>query len=82
MSTTRPLDPAAFAYSPADAARYSGLGLTKIKALLRSDVLPFRKDGRRTLIFRADLEAYLLSLKTASVPVPRGDHGRFVSVQS
>lgn len=77
------LDPAAFAYSPTDAARYAGLGLTRIKTLLSIGALPFHKDGRRTLIFRADLEAYLLSLKTASVSVPRGERGRFApAVQS
>lgn len=70
-------EPQAFAFSPADAARFAGLGLTRIKALLSIGALPFHKDGRRTLILRADLESYLLNLKTASVPVPRGDHGRF-----
>ena len=81
MSTL--LDPNAFALSPADAARYAGLGLTRIKTLLSIGALPFHKDGRRTLILRTDLESYLLNLKTASMSVPRGERGRFVpAVQS
>ena len=47
----------AFAFSPANAARYSSLGLTRIKTLLRTRVLPFHKDGKRTLVLRSDLEA-------------------------
>ena len=47
MRTPKPIDPNAFAYSPADAARFCGLGLTRIKALLRDGTIPHRKDGRR-----------------------------------
>ena len=47
------LAPLPFAFSPADAARYSSLGLTGIKTLLRTGVLPFHKGGRRTLVLRA-----------------------------
>lgn len=72
-------EPQAFAFSPAHAAQFAGLGLTRIKALLSIGALPFHKDGRRTLILRADLESYLVSLKTASMPLPRGERGRFAA---
>jgi excisionase family DNA binding protein len=75
-------EPNAFAFSPGDAARYSSLGLTGIKTLLRTGVLPFHKGGRRTLVLRSDLEAYLSGLG-AKVPKvscrPRGARGRFAS---
>jgi hypothetical protein len=75
-------EPSAFAFSPANAARYSSLGLTRIKTLLRTCVLPFHKDGKRTLVLRSDLEAYLSGLG-AKVPKvscrPRGARGRFSS---
>jgi hypothetical protein len=73
----------AFAFSPANAARYSSLGLTRIKTLLRTCVLPFHKDGKRTLVLRSDLEAYLSGLGAKVVPKvscrPRGARGRFSS---
>ena len=56
MST--PIEP--FALSPKDAAAYGGLGLTTIKALLRSGALPYRKAGKRTLILRSELYGGLL----------------------
>ena len=68
-----------FSLSPADAATYTGLGLTTIKKLMRTGALVPRKDGRRTLLLRTDLEVYVLSLKTGRGSTPRGDHGRFVS---
>jgi hypothetical protein len=72
-------EPNAFAFSPANASRFSSLGLTRIKALLRSRALPFHKDGKRTVILRADLEAYLTSLAAKVPRRPRGAQGRFVS---
>jgi excisionase family DNA binding protein len=70
-------DPLAYAFSPAHAARYSGLSLTRIKTLLREGVLACRHDGRHRLILRSDLEAYLLGLGTGAVVKPRGEAGRF-----
>jgi hypothetical protein len=72
-------EPNAFAFSPANASRFSSLGLTRIKALLRSRVLPFHKDGKRTVILRSDLEAYLIGLADKAAPRPRGARGRFAS---
>ena len=69
------------ALSVADAARYTSLGLTAIKALLRTGAVPFRKAGRRTVILRADLDIYLGSLPTARPLVPRGEAGRFVEAR-
>ena len=56
-----------YAFSPADAARWCGLLLPT----------PCRKDGRRTLILRAELEGYIAGLSTARPALSRGDHGRF-----
>jgi excisionase family DNA binding protein len=81
MPALEPVTPP-FAFSPAGAAGYSSLSLTRIKALLRSRVLPFHKDGKRTVILRSDLEAYLVGLGAhpPGVPCrPRGDQGRFIS---
>lgn len=41
----------------------SGLGRTKLYELLRSGQLPARKLGKRTLILRSDLEAFLSNLE-------------------
>jgi hypothetical protein len=68
-----------FSLSPADAATHTGLGLTTIKKLMRTGALVPRKEGRRTLLLRADLEAYVLSLKTGRGSAPRGEHGRFAA---
>ena len=40
----------------------SGLGRTKIYEPINSNALPARKLGKRTLILRADLDAFLSSL--------------------
>jgi excisionase family DNA binding protein len=66
-----------YALSPKAAATFCGLGLTRIKALIRDGVLPIRKDGRRTLILRADLEAYIASLSTGRLALPRDACGKF-----
>ena len=68
-----------YAFSPADAARFAGLGLTRIKTLLRTGALPFHKDGKRTLILRTDIETYLTNLAAGRLSIRRGDQGRFVS---
>ncbi|MGD0418447.1 MAG: helix-turn-helix domain-containing protein [Xanthobacteraceae bacterium] len=73
-----PFQPGAFAYSPADAATFCGLGLTRIRRLMRDGVLPIRRADRRILILRADLEAYIASLSTTRLALPRGDSGKFV----
>lgn len=39
-----------------------GIGRTRLYELLKSGELPARKLGKRTLILRADLEAFLTSL--------------------
>jgi excisionase family DNA binding protein len=77
MRTPKSVDPNAFAYSPADAARFCGLGLTRIKALLRDGAIAHRKDGRRTLVLRSDIEAYLTSLAAGRLNIHRGERGRF-----
>jgi excisionase family DNA binding protein len=77
MRTPKSIDPNAFAYSPADAARFCGLGLTRIKALLRDGTIAHRKDGRRTLVLRSDIEAYLTSLAAGRLTIHRGERGRF-----
>ena len=71
-------EPNAFAFNPANAARFTSLSLTRIKALLRSGKLPKHKDGKCTLVLRSDLEAYMLSLGTRTPRQARGDGGRFV----
>jgi hypothetical protein len=49
-------------FSPAGAARYSGIDLTRIKAYMRSGALPFHKDGRRTVILGPDIDNLRLGL--------------------
>jgi excisionase family DNA binding protein len=44
---------------PKDAARRVGLARTRIFGALASGELPYRKDGRRTLIDVADLDAWI-----------------------
>ncbi|HEY6697095.1 MAG TPA: helix-turn-helix domain-containing protein [Acidimicrobiales bacterium] len=50
------------AVSVAEAARIIGVGRTRLYALLDDGTLPARKLDKRTLILRADLEAFLTSL--------------------
>jgi excisionase family DNA binding protein len=50
------------AYSPQEAARVAGLSRGSIFKALREKRLSARKAGTRTLILRADLEAYLADL--------------------
>lgn len=50
------------AVSIEEAQIMSGLGRTKIYELMNAGVLPARKSGKRTLILKADLDAFLASL--------------------
>jgi excisionase family DNA binding protein len=49
-------------YTIEAAARESGSGRTKLYAAIKCGRLKARKDGRRTIILRSDLLAYLESL--------------------
>lgn len=63
--------PEVLAYSVAQLPRVMGLGASVINGLLKSGQLPSRKVGRRTLILRSDVEAYLNSLPLrVAMPVP------------
>ena len=48
----------------ADAVRVAGTSRTVLYEEMRAGRLPFRKLGRRTLIMRADLEAWLSEMPT------------------
>ena len=60
--TTEPID--ALAYPPAQAAKVTGRSHTRIKKAIREKELTARKDGRATLIERAELQRWLASLPT------------------
>ena len=51
--------PDRFGLSIADAVRVSGVGRSSIYEDIKSGALKARKKGRRTLILRADLQAWL-----------------------
>lgn len=60
-------------FSINDAVLASGLGRDMIYGAIRDGRLKARKVGRRTLILRADLEAYLCNLPTLELNrAPRG----------
>ena len=50
------------AYSPREAAKAAGHGVTQLYAALASGQLRGKKRGRRTLILNPDLKEYLASL--------------------
>jgi excisionase family DNA binding protein len=50
------------ALSVKDACKLGNLGRTTLYQLIKSGCLPARKCGRRTIIFRSDLEAALKAL--------------------
>ena len=52
----------------------SGLGRTKIYELLKSGELPGKKLGKRTLVLKSDLEAFLSDLNSYAAQQP--DAGR------
>ena len=54
----------ALAYPPAQAAKVTGRSHTRIKKAIREKELTARKDGRATLIERAELQRWLASLPT------------------
>jgi excisionase family DNA binding protein len=60
--TTEPID--ALAYPPAQAAKVAGRSHTRIKKAIREKELTARKDGRATLIERAELQRWLANLPT------------------
>jgi excisionase family DNA binding protein len=51
-----------------EACRVAGIGRTKIYEAIASGTLTARKFGKRTLVLRADLQAFL-----ASLPVVQAD---------
>lgn len=55
-------DPEPAAFDAAGAARYLGVGKTTLFAEIKDGRLPARKAGRRTLILRGDLDAWLAKL--------------------
>lgn len=63
-------------FSINDAVLASGLGRDMIYGAIRDGRLKARKVGRRTLILRADLEAYLSSLPELQLSIlPSGGSG-------
>lgn len=48
--------------SPREAARFLGIGQTFFYQLLKDRRLKARKLGRRTIVFREDIDAFLASL--------------------
>jgi excisionase family DNA binding protein len=57
------------AYSPAEAAELGGISLSKIYEEARNKRLTIRKSGRRSLITRRDLEAWLNGLPKKPIPL-------------
>lgn len=55
---------AQIAYSPTDAAKIAGIGRTTLFEEIKAGRLRALKAGRRTLIRRADLEAWIDALRT------------------
>lgn len=61
-TTERPNQDQVFAYSINDAAQVAGIGRTTLYDEIRTGRLNARKAGRRTLILREDLQAWLAAL--------------------
>jgi excisionase family DNA binding protein len=53
--------------SPVEAAVVAGVGRTNIFKLIAEGALPARKIGKKTIILRADLMAFLKNLPRAGV---------------
>jgi excisionase family DNA binding protein len=71
------------AFSAVKAAHYLGLGLTRVKVLVRTGRLPAFKDGRRTVILKTDLDAFLASLPPATPSTASRDAGgKFQAVRA
>ena len=62
IERTKPLD--ALAYTTSEAARVTGRSHTRIKLAIRRKELTARKDGRATLIERAELQRWLATMPT------------------
>ena len=56
------------ALSIEEVQKISGLGRTKVYQLINSGSLIARKSGKRTLILRSDLEAFLTNLPSYASP--------------
>ena len=70
----------ALAYPPAQAAKVTGRSHTRIKKAIREKELTARKDGRATLIERAELQRWLGTLPTIGRkpdPGPELANGRY-----
>ena len=65
-------DPATLGLSVEDAARIAGIGRSRIYEELKEGRLTARKVGKRTLILRTDLEAWLNGLPTMAVKAGDG----------
>ena len=52
-------------YTIPEACEFTGLGRSSIYRLIEAGTLTPRKAGRRTLILREELEAYIRSLPTS-----------------
>lgn len=52
------------AYSVVEAARIAGIGRTGLYQLIHDGVIPVVKIGKRTLVRRSDLEAFMAALPT------------------
>jgi excisionase family DNA binding protein len=64
------IPPTPLAVSPRDAARLMGVSRSRIYELINAGELPAYKDGSRTLILVADIQAWLARLK--SIPPSTG----------
>lgn len=58
------MNPEQFTYSIAEAVIFTSIGRSKLYQLINAGALPARKVGKRTIILREDLEAFLKSLHT------------------
>lgn len=54
------------AFTVPEACEFSGLGRSSLYRLFERGILTPRKAGRRTLILREDLEAYIRNLPAAT----------------
>tara|TARA_Y100001001_G_C7994311_1_gene304097 strand:- start:707 stop:898 length:192 start_codon:yes stop_codon:yes gene_type:complete len=51
-----------FSYSIKEVAIVTGLGRTKIYEAINNGLLPAKKYGKRTIVLKADIEAFLKQL--------------------
>lgn len=69
--TDHPTEQAMIAYGVIEAARAAGVGRSTIYEEINAGRLTARKAGRRTLITRADLQAWLESLPSRATSKSR-----------